>query len=47
MLRHDPQLWHADRVWASTVHAFYGRTVDNVVAVMEADHPHSTTQKSL
>ena len=33
--------------WASTVHAFQGRTVDNVIAAMEADHPHLTTQKSL
>ena len=42
----DPQLRHLDRAWASTVHAFQGRTVDNVIAVMEASHPHLTTQKS-
>ena len=24
-----------------------GRTVDNVIAAMEANHPHLTTQKSL
>ena len=28
------------------MHAFQGRTVDNVVAVMEANHPQLTTQKS-
>ena len=42
----DPQLRHLDHAWASTVHAFQGRTVDNVIAVMEANHPHLTTQKS-
>ena len=41
-----PQLRHLDHAWASTVHAFQGRTVDNVIAVMEAKHPHLTTQKS-
>ena len=44
--RNDPQLRHIDHAWASTVHAFQGRTVDNVIAVMEANHPHLTTQKS-
>ena len=44
--RNDPQLRHLDHAWASTVHAFQGRTVDNVIAAMEADHPHLTTQKS-
>ena len=42
----DPQLRHIDHAWASTVHAFQGRTVDNVIAAMEAKHPHLTTQKS-
>ena len=42
----DPQLRHVDRAWASTVHAFQGRTVDIVIAAMEANHPHLTTQKS-
>jgi len=28
------------------VHAFQGRTVDNVIAAMEANHPKLTTQKS-
>ncbi len=44
--RGDPQLRHLDHAWASTVHAFQGRTVDNVIAAMEANHPHLTTQKS-
>ena len=42
----DQQLRHLDHAWASTVHAFQGRTVDNVIAAMEARHPHLTTQKS-
>ena len=44
--RGDSQLRHIDRAWASTVHAFQGRTVDTVIAAMEAEHPHLTTQKS-
>ena len=44
--RWDPQLRHLDHAWASTVHAFQGRTVDNVIAAIEARHPHLTTQKS-
>ena len=43
----DPQPRHIDRAWASTVHAFQGRTVDTVIAAMEANHPHLTTQKTL
>ena len=43
----DTQLGHIDRAWASTVHAFQGRTVDTVIAAMEANHPHLTTQKTL
>ena len=42
----NPQLRRLDHAWASTVHAFQGRTVDNVIATMEASHPHLTTQKS-
>ena len=42
----DPQLRHLDHAWASTVRAFQGRTVDNVIAAMESHHPHLTTQKS-
>ena len=41
----DPQLRHLDHAWASTTHAFQGRTVDNVIAAIEARHPHLTTQK--
>ena len=44
--KNDPQLRHLDHSWASTVHAFQGRTVDNVIAVMEANHPKLSTQKS-
>ena len=43
---HDPQFRHIDRAWAMTVHAFQGRTVDNVIAVMEVNHPNLTTQKT-
>ena len=43
---HDPQLRHLDHAWASTVHGFQGRTVDHVIAAMEARHPHLTTLKS-
>ena len=46
MTQGDPQLRHLDHAWASTVHAFQGRTVDNVIAAMQANHPHLTTQKS-
>ena len=46
MTSDDPQLRHLDHAWASTVHAFQGRTVDNVIAAMQANHPHLTTQKS-
>ena len=46
MGKSDTQLRHLDHAWASTVHAFQGRTVDNVIAAMEANHPHLTTQKS-
>ena len=42
----SPQLRHIDHAWASTAHAFQDRTLDNVIAAMEATHPHLTTQKS-
>ena len=42
----DPQLRHLDRAWCSTVHAFQGRTVDKVIAAMEANHPTLTTAKA-
>ena len=44
--KHDPRLRHLDHAWAATVHGFQGRTVDNVIAVMEAAHPHLTTRKT-
>ena len=44
--RDDPQLRHIDRAWAATVHAFQGRTVDRVIAAMEAEHAHLTTRKT-
>ena len=47
MERGDPQLRHVDRAWASTVHAFQGRTVDTVIAAMESRHPHLTNQRML
>ena len=43
----DPQLRHIDRAWASTVHAFQGRTVDTMIAAMEANHPNLTNLKTL
>ena len=43
----DRQLRHIDRAWASTVHAFQGRTVDRVIAAIEANHPNLTNQKML
>ena len=43
----DPQLRHIDRAWASTVHAFQGRTVNNVIAAIEANYPNLTNQKML
>ena len=42
----DPQLRHLDHGWASTVHAFQGRTVNNIIAAMESSHPHLTTRKA-
>jgi len=44
--KNDPQMRHLDHAWASTVHTFQGRTVDNVIAVMQAKHPKLSTQKS-
>ena len=42
----NPQLRHLDRAWASTVHAFQGRTVDRIIAAMPSGHAHLTTQKA-
>ena len=41
----EPQLRHLDHAWASTLHASQGQTMDNIIAVMEANHPHLTTRK--
>ena len=42
----DPQLRHLDHGWVATLHAFQGRTVDNIIAAMESSHPHLTTRKA-
>ena len=47
MRKDDPQLRHVDRAWAANVHAFQGCAIDAVIAAMEANHPHLTTQKTL
>ena len=43
----DPQLRHLDRGWASTIHAYQGRTVDRIIAAMPAGNPNLVNQKSL
>jgi len=46
-LDHDSTaLKFIDHAWASTVHAFQGRTVDNIIGVMHSSHPHLTNQKA-
>ena len=42
----DPQLRHLDRGWASTIHAFQGRTVDGIIAAMPTGDPDLTNQKA-
>ena len=42
----DPQLRHLDRAWASTVHAFQGRTVARIVAAMPTGNPNLTNQRA-
>lgn len=42
--RGDPQLRHLDHAWASSAHAFRGRTSGNVIAAMEARQTDLTTQ---
>ena len=42
----DPQMRHLDHAWAATVHAFQGRTVDQIIAAMPAEHPQLTTQQA-
>ncbi|MBL4615023.1 MAG: ATP-binding domain-containing protein [Magnetovibrio sp.] len=41
-----PALKFIDHAWASTVHAFQGRTVDHIIGVMQSAHPHLTHQKA-
>lgn len=44
--RDAPALRFIDHAWASTVHAFQGRTVDGIIGVMQSSHPHLTHQKA-
>ena len=41
----DRQLRHFDHAWRSAMHAFQGRTVNNAIASMEAEHSLSATAK--
>ena len=41
-----PQLRHLDRGWASTIHAFQGRTVDGIIAAMPTGDPDLTNQRA-
>jgi ATP-dependent exoDNAse (exonuclease V) alpha subunit len=41
-----PALRFIDHAWTSTVHAFQGRTVDNIIGVMHSSHPHLSHQKA-
>lgn len=43
---HNPQLKHLKYAYAGTIHASQGKTVDNVIAVMESDRPVLNNQKS-
>ena len=42
----DAQLWHIDRAFAATVHAFQGRTVDRILAAMPAANPNLVNQRA-
>lgn len=42
----DNILKHIDYAYASTIHAAQGKTFDKVIGVIEAEHPHLTTQKA-
>ncbi len=42
----DPQLRHLDRAFAATVHAFQGRTVDQIVAAMPTGNPDLMNQRA-
>ncbi len=41
---YDPQMRHLNHAFASTVHAFQGRTVDRIIAAMPAQNPNLTNQ---
>ena len=41
-----PQFQHADYAFNATVHAFQGRTVDNVIAILDSTHAELTNQKT-
>ena len=42
----NSQLRHLDRAWASTVHAFLGRTVDGIIAAVPTGNPDLTNQRA-
>ena len=42
----DGPLQHSDYAFNATVHAFQGRTMDNVIAVLDSTHQELTTQKT-
>ena len=42
----DLQLRHLDRAWASTIHAFQGKTVNRIVAAMPSGNPRLTNQQA-
>ena len=42
----DTAMRFLDHAYASTVHAFQGRTVDRIIGVMDSAHPHLTHQKA-
>jgi conjugative relaxase-like TrwC/TraI family protein len=41
-----PALQHSDYAFNSTVHAFQGRTVENVIAILDSTHQELTNQKT-
>ena len=43
----DPQIRHLDRAWAATIHAFQGRTVERIVAVMPSGNVNLVNQMSV
>jgi nucleoside-triphosphatase THEP1 len=47
LLSDATQFQHSDYAFNATVHAFQGRTVDNVIAVLDSNHQDLTNQKTL